>query len=134
MDTFFERPESIGREFLPEVRTELRWQESALWPVRRPYPIEIPCPVCGTHARCDFLGRQRCPHGHLFGQRAFWSGRASFCWLLLEDISGGQMFVFPAALSWRDDSRVVVGLAAGRGSLAEASAPQRRSVPKYHAG
>lgn len=112
MDTLFEPPESIGRAFLPEVRTELRWQESALWPVRRPYPIEIPCPVCGTYARCDFFGRKRCRHGHLFGQRAFWSGRASSCWLLLEDVDGGEMFVFPAALSWRDDVRFVAALGA----------------------
>lgn len=131
MDTLPERPESIGRGFLPEVQTELRWRESALWPVRRPYPIEIPCPVCGTYARCDYLGRQRCPHGHLFGQRAFWSGRASSCWLLLEDINGGQTFVFPAALRWRDDSRLAVGPETGQASLPEVLPS---ALPKHHAG
>lgn len=109
MDAFIERPGSVGRTILPEVRTELRWQDSALWPVRRPYPIEVPCPVCGAYARCDFLGRQRCPHGHLFGQRAFWSGRTAFCWLLLEDVSGGRTYVFPAPLCWRDDARLIAG-------------------------
>lgn len=115
MDAFVTRPESIGQTVLPEVRTELRWQESALWPVRRPYPIEVPCPVCGAYARCDFFGRQRCPRGHTFGQRAFWSGHATSCALLLEDVSAGRMVVYPkASLRWRDDGRLVIGLAPQR--------------------
>jgi hypothetical protein len=109
MDTLVTRPESISQTVLPEVRTELRWQESALWPVRRPYPIEVPCPVCGAYARCDFFGRQRCPRGHTFGQRAFWSGRATSCALLLEDVRAGRMVIYPeASLRWRDDGRRVI--------------------------
>ncbi len=112
MDALVSRPESIGQAVLPEVRTELRWQESALWPVRRPYPIEVPCPVCGAYARCDFFGRQRCPRGHIFGQRAFWSGRATSCALLVEDLSADRLVVYPeASLRWRDDGRLVIGLA-----------------------
>jgi hypothetical protein len=110
MDSLARRPESLGSNVFPEARTELRWQESALWPVRRPYPIDVPCPVCGSYARCDFFGRARCPQGHLFGQRAFWSGRATTCWLLLEDVRDGRVAVYPdAPLRWRDDARLVVG-------------------------
>ncbi|UCF20823.1 MAG: hypothetical protein JSU87_05285 [Gemmatimonadota bacterium] len=99
----------MGRPVLPEIRTELRWQDTELWIARRPYPIDIPCPVCGAHTRCDFFGRQRCPQGHAFGQRAFWSGRANTCCLLLEDLRDGSMFVFPRTpLRWRDDARLVV--------------------------
>jgi hypothetical protein len=101
---------------LPDVQTELRWQDSELWPVRRPYPIDVPCPVCGAHARCDFFGRQRCPRGHLFGQRAFWSGHSSSCALLLEDVRSGRMLVVPdAALRWHDDGRLVASASAQAG-------------------
>jgi hypothetical protein len=94
----------------PEVRTELRWQDYDLWPIRRPYPIAIRCPVCGALARCDYFGRQRCPHGHLFGQRAFWIGRATSCCLLVEDVRDGRTLIYPeAALRWRDDLRLVGG-------------------------
>lgn len=79
-----------------------------LWPVRRPYPIEIPCPVCGAYTCCSFFGRQRCRHGHEFGQRAFWSGHATTCALLIEDGRGGRMFVYPEArLLWHDEARQV---------------------------
>jgi hypothetical protein len=112
MDTLTPRPKVFGSSVFPDAQTELRWQDSDFWPVRRPYPIHVPCPVCGTYARCDFFGRQRCPRGHPFGQRAFWSGRAASCWLLLEDVRDGRMMIYPeATLRWRDDGRVVVGAA-----------------------
>ena len=111
MDPLWHRPEHFGPSVLPGPQTELRWQDSAFWPVRRPYPVEVPCPVCGAQTRCTFFGRQRCPDGHEFGQRTFWSGRADICALLLEDLRDGRMFVFPEArLHWRDDGRIVVGL------------------------
>jgi hypothetical protein len=110
MDTFARRANIPDSAAFPETRTELRWLESALWIARRPYPIDIPCPTCGTYVRCDFFGRQRCPHGHEFGQRAFWSGRATTCLLLLEDIRDGRMLIYPEApLRWHDDARVVAG-------------------------
>ena len=93
----------------PETQTELRWQDAEFWPVRRPYPVQVPCPVCGAHTRCGFFGRQRCPNGHAFGQRTFWSGRADVCALLLEDVRSGRLVVYPEArLQWRDDGRIVV--------------------------
>jgi hypothetical protein len=110
MDTFAPRPGGFGSLALPDAQTELRWQDSELWPVRRPYPIDIPCPVCGAFARCDFFGQQKCPRGHLFGQRAFWNGQAASCALLLEDTRNGRLTIFPnAALHWHDDGRLVVG-------------------------
>jgi hypothetical protein len=110
MDTITDRHEFFGSSTFPDTQTELRWLDSDFWTVRRPYPIEIPCPACGAYVRCDFFGRQRCPHGHLFGQRAFWSGRASFCCLLLEDIRARRVTIIPEApLRWRDDGRLVVG-------------------------
>ncbi|NIW35548.1 MAG: hypothetical protein GWN32_03125 [Gemmatimonadetes bacterium] len=88
----------------------MRWRDAEFWPVRRPYPVEVPCPVCGTSTLCDFFGTQSCPRGHPFGQRAFWSGRATSCALLLEDLRDGRMFIYPQArLCWRDDARAVVG-------------------------
>jgi hypothetical protein len=110
MDAFTRRPESFGSSVFPDAQTELRWQDSVLWPVRRPYPLEVPCPVCGAYALCTFFGRQRCPRGHLFGQRAFWSGRPSTCCLLLEDVHGHRLTIHTEAkLHWRDDGRIVVG-------------------------
>ncbi len=110
MDVLTQRPPTFGSSVFPDSQTELRWRDADLWTIRRPYPIEVPCPVCGAHARCDFFGRQRCPHGHLFGQRAFWSGRATSCWLLIEDPRDGRTLVFPEArLSWRDDVRTIAG-------------------------
>jgi hypothetical protein len=110
MDSLTHRPETFGSSVFPDTQTELRWQDSDLWPVRRPYPVEVPCPVCGTYARCTFFGRQRCPRGHVFGQRAFWSGRPDVCALLLEDTRDGRLVIYPeATLRWRDDGRVVVG-------------------------
>lgn len=101
--------QSFGSPVFPEAQTELRWEDSELWPVRRPYPIDVPCPVCGDHARCDFYGRQRCPRGHLFGQRAFWSGRAETCWLILEDARDGTTFILPeVGLRWTDQGRRLV--------------------------
>jgi hypothetical protein len=107
MDSLRRKP--LDDSILPEAQTELRWSDSELWPVRRPYPVDIPCPVCGTHTRCDFFGLQSCPHGHSFGQRTFWSGDASSCSLLLEDLRDGRMFFCTdARLHWRDDARVIV--------------------------
>ncbi|NIR42621.1 MAG: hypothetical protein GWN99_01915 [Gemmatimonadetes bacterium] len=104
------RSETYGSSAFPETRTELRWRDAEFWPVRRPYPVEVPCPVCGTSTLCDFFGTQSCPRGHPFGQRAFWSGRATSCALLLEDLRDGRMFIYPQArLCWRDDARAVVG-------------------------
>jgi len=109
MDGFLQRQRPPADSAFPEAQTELRWNDSEFWPVRRPYPLEVPCPTCGMHTRCDFFGRQTCPRGHRFGQRAFWSGRASRCSLLLEDLSDGRMLIYPeAGLHWRDDARVVV--------------------------
>ncbi len=108
MDALAQRPQSFGSSVFPDAQTELRWQDSDLWTVRRPYPIEVPCPVCGSYARCDFFGRQRCPRGHLFGQRAFWSGRVSSCWLLVEDVRDGRTLIYAEApLLWRDDARQI---------------------------
>jgi hypothetical protein len=110
MDSLTRRPENFDSSVFPEELTELRWRDAEFWPVRRPYPIEVPCPVCGAHTLCDFFGRQRCSNGHLFGQRAFWSGRATVCALLLEDLRDGRMFIYPRArLRWHDDARVVAG-------------------------
>jgi hypothetical protein len=104
------RPSDLGAPAFPGAQTELRWLDSELWPVRRPYPIDVPCPVCGAYTRCDFFGRQRCPRGHAFGQRAFWTGRASSCWLFLEDPSDGRTLIYAdAPLVWRDDGRRVIG-------------------------
>lgn len=101
-------PELHGSWVFREPRSLLRWEETVLWPVRRPYPIEVACPVCLAYVRCSFLGRQRCPSGHEFGQRAFWSGGAATCWLLIEDIGGGRTFIYPdAPLVWHDDARKV---------------------------
>lgn len=124
MDTLIGRTRSFGSLAFPETQTELRWRDSELWPVRRPYPIEVPCPVCGAYTRCDFFGRQRCPCGHVFGQRAFWSGRATSCCLLLEDLRDGHTTIYPEApLRWRDDGRIVIGgepLTPAEGTVAEA--------------
>ena len=125
MDGFFPRRRPIADSVFPEAQTELRWSDSEFWPVRRPYPIEVPCPACGTYTRCDFFGRQTCPHGHPFGQRAFWSGIASRCSLLLEDLRNGRMLVYPdAGLRWRDDARAVVTRAALRSPGPEPEAPR----------
>ena len=95
--------------------------DSELWPARRPYPIEVPCPVCGTFTRCDFFGRQRCPHGHAFGQRAFWSGRATACWLLLEDLRDGRTLIYAnAPLRWHDEIRQITGDASHAGCATSA--------------
>lgn len=110
MEPLRHRPEIFGSRVFPDPQSVLRWEESVLWPVRRPYPIDVPCPVCGTHTRCDFFGVQHCPLGHAFGQRAFWSGCATSCWLLLEDVSDGRTFIYPEApLRWHDDARAVIG-------------------------
>lgn len=110
MDVFTRRPESFGSSAFPETRTELRWRDAELWPIRRPYPVEVPCPVCGATTLCDFFGRQRCSGGHAFGQRAFWSGRPATCALLLEDLRDGRVLFYPRArLRWHDDGRMVVG-------------------------
>jgi hypothetical protein len=109
MDPLKAGPEDFASSPFPEAQTELRWRDAEIWPVRRPYPIEIPCPVCGTYTQCDFFGRQRCSNGHLFGQRTFWSGDAAVCALLLEDLRDGRMFIMPRArLRWHDDGRRVV--------------------------
>ena len=109
MDPLTHRPAPFGSTAFPETQTELRWQDAEFWPVRRPYPVQVPCPVCGAHTRCDFFGRQRCPSGHAFAQRTFWSGRADVCALLLEDVRSGRLVVYPEArLQWRDDGRIVV--------------------------
>lgn len=93
----------------PEAQTLLRWSDSELWPLRRPYPIEVPCPACGSHTRCNFYGRQVCPNGHPFGQRAFWNGRVATCALLLEDLRDGRLLYYPSAsLRWRDHVRTVI--------------------------
>jgi len=116
MDPLTRRPAFWSSAF-PDAHTELRWQDTQLWPVRRPYPVQVPCPVCGTYTRCGFFGRQRCPNGHDFGQRTFWSGRADVCALLLEDSGSGRMVVYPEAkLVWRDDGRIVVGQVSHTGS------------------
>ena len=109
MDPLTPQRQMLGSSAFPESQTELRWEDSELWPVRRPYPIDVPCPVCGHPARCDYFGRQRCPRGHEFGQRAFWNGRAESCWLLLEDVDDGRTLVFPeVTLRWSDHGRFVV--------------------------
>ena len=95
MESFTPGLEDYGSSTFPEAQTELRWRDAEIWPVRRPYPVDIPCPVCGTYTSCDFFGRQACPNGHRFGQRTFWSGEATVCALLLEDLRDGRMFVFP---------------------------------------
>ena len=109
MEPFTRRSETFGSSAFPDAHSELRWEESALWPARRPYPLEIPCPACGAYTRCGLFGRGRCPLGHEFGQRAFWSGGATNCALLLEDLRDGRMLVYPElGLRWRDDARQVV--------------------------
>jgi hypothetical protein len=39
MDPLMHRPELFAPSVLPGAQTELRWQDSELWTVRRPYPI-----------------------------------------------------------------------------------------------
>lgn len=124
MDVFAPEHRIPGSSAFPGSQTELRWQDSELWPVRRPYPIDVPCPACGDHVRCDSYGRQRCPNGHEFGQRAFWNGRAESCWLLLEDACDGRTFILPdLTLRWSDHGRLVV--AAPDWQAGEDDAPAR---------
>ncbi len=95
---------------LPGPRKEVRWQESDLWPVRRPYPVQVPCPVCGVRVDCGLHGRQRCPQGHEFGQRAFWTGQADSCWLLVEEPREGRIFVHrDMPILWHDGGRRLAG-------------------------
>lgn len=108
MDSITRRPQDFGPSVLPRELTELRWRDAEIWPVRRPYPVRVPCPVCGALTLCDFFGRQLCPGGHPFGQRTFWSGRAAWCALLLEDLRDGRLFIYPRVrLHWHDDARTV---------------------------
>ncbi len=123
-----QRPGDPNASGPSRAQTELRWLDSELWPVRRPYPIDVACPVCGAPTRCDFFGRQRCPGGHTFGQRAFWTGRASACWLFIEDPRDGELLIYAdAPLVWRDDGhRVVV---AAPVAATRAGPPETEALP-----